>query len=202
MGLRSRLLEIPIVYEVLQNGLTRPQTLNWLVDEVLEVSPGLRVLDVGCGPAGILSRLPEVDYVGIDHNRKYIEKARSVFGSRGRFEVLDVNDPSFKDLGMFDLVMLIGVLHHLTDAESHQLMRSLSMCLSSGGRLVTFDCGLVDGQHPIARFLSKVDRGRYSRTPKGYRSLIEPYFVIEQGIARHDLLRVPYTHVIFRARAR
>lgn len=202
MGLRARLLQIPLVYELLTYGLAKPDTNRWLTDDVIQIAPGMRVLDVGCGTAGILSLLPEVNYLGIDHNPRYIEKARSVYGSRGRFEVLDVNDPSFKNLGTFDRVLVLGVLHHLNDAECGRLMGVLSTCLSPGGRLITFDNTLVEGQHPIARALSKLDRGRYSRNPAGYRRIIESHFEIDYDVVRHDLMRVPYSHATFRARAR
>lgn len=202
MGIRARLLQIPLVYELLTHGLAKPDANHWLTSEVIQIAPGMNVLDVGCGMAGILSLLPKVTYFGIDHNPRYIEKARSGYGSRGRFEVLDVNDPSFKSLGTFDRILVLGVLHHLDDDECIRLMRSLSTSLSPGGRLITFDNTLAEGQHPIARLLSKLDRGRFSRNPAGYRMIIESNFIIESEIVRHDLMRVPYSHAAFRARAR
>jgi SAM-dependent methyltransferase len=182
MGLRARLLQIPLVYELLTYGLAKPDTNRWLINDVLQIAPGMRVLDVGCGTAGILSLLPEVNYLG--------------------FDVLDVNDPSFKDLGTFDRILVLGVLHHLNDAECALLMQSLSRSLSPNGRLVTFDNTLAEGQHPIARLLSKLDRGRFSRNPAGYHRIIESHFEIEYHVVRHDLMRVPYSHAAFRARTR
>ncbi len=55
------------------------------------------------------------------------------------------------------------------------------------------------GQHLLARLLATADRGRFSRGPEEYRELIETAFDVESEIVRHDLLRVPYTHAIFRA---
>jgi len=200
MGLRSRLLEIPIVYEVFTKGLARPEANSWLVNDVIEISPDMKVLDVGCGTANILSALPDVEYLGVDHNPKYIDKARLRFGTRGQFKVLDVNDPSFKDFGTFDRVLVLGVLHHLNDDEIKNLMRSLSKCLAKDGRLVTFDNAIITRQHPIARFLAKADRGRFSRSPEHYRRLLESSFHIDGEFIRHDLLRIPYSLVAFTAR--
>ena len=202
MGLRARLLKIPIAYELLTYGLTKPDTYKWLVDDVMSLTSGMKVLDVGCGTASVLKLLPPVNYVGIDHNPDYISKAQSTFGNKGRFVVCDVNDPKFKEFGVFDRVMLLGVLHHLSDDECLQLMKSLVGCLAPGGRLITFDNTLARGQHPIATMFSKLDRGRFSRSPEGYRALIESVFDIEQEVVRHDLMRVPYSHAAFRARAR
>jgi SAM-dependent methyltransferase len=202
MGLRARLLKIPIAYELLTYGLTKPDTYQWLVDDLMALTPGMKVLDVGCGTASVLKLLPRVEYVGIDHNPDYISKAKSTFGEKGKFFVCDVNDPAFKELGVFDRVMLLGVLHHLDDAECSQLMSSLAGCLAANGRLVTFDNTLAKGQHPIARMFSKLDRGRFSRSPDKYRAIIASAFDIEHEVVRHDLMRVPYSHAAFRARPR
>ncbi|MFZ9730161.1 MAG: class I SAM-dependent methyltransferase [Ilumatobacteraceae bacterium] len=201
MGLRARLLRIPIAYELLTFGLTKPDTYKWLVDEIMLLRPGMKVLDVGCGTASVLKLLPQVEYVGIDHNPDYIAKARTTYGNKGRFEVCDVNDPAFKEFGVFDRVMLLGVLHHLDDSECSHLMRSLAECLAPNGRIITFDNTLAKGQHPIARMFSKLDRGRYSRSPDGYRAIVESVFKIEHDVVRHDLMRVPYSHAAIRARA-
>jgi len=202
MGSRTWLLEIPIVYDLFQDGLTRSETRTWFSDQVICASDGMRILDVGCGTASILSLLPNVEYIGIDHNPKYIAKARVSHGDRGEFRSVDVNDAQFRTLGKFDRVLLLGVLHHLNDDECIKLFSALRQALREDGQLVTFDNALVSGQHPIARLLAKLDRGRYARTPQQYRSLIETSFVVESEIIRHDLLRVPYTHVAFRARTR
>jgi len=202
MGLRTWLLEIPIVYDLLQNGLSRSETRTWFSNQVIRANDDMRILDVGCGTAAILSLLPNLEYVGVDHNPKYIAKARLIHGDRGEFRSVDVNDAQFRTLGQFDRVLLLGVLHHLNDDECIKLFSALRQALGEGGQLVTFDNALVSGQHPIARLLAMLDRGRYARTPQQYRSLIETSFVVESEIIRHDLLRVPYTHVAFRARTR
>ncbi|MEY4401596.1 MAG: hypothetical protein RL072_1461 [Actinomycetota bacterium] len=201
MGLRARLLRIPIAYELLTFGLTKPDTYQWLVKDVMAIAPGMNVLDVGCGTASVLKLLPQVNYVGIDHNPDYISKAQKSFGEKGRFVVCDVNDPAFKQLGVFDRVLLLGVLHHLDDSQCLQLMSSLAGCLAKNGRLITFDNTLAKGQHPIATMLSRLDRGRFSRSPDEYRSIIASTFEIEYEVVRHDLMRVPYSHAAFRAHA-
>jgi len=197
MGLRSRLLKVPLVYEILTNGLGKPGGREWLVNEVIRAEPGMRVLDVGCGTANILNFLPEVTYVGIDHNPDYIAKARQVFESRGTFIAVDVNDDAFRQVGSFDRVIMLGVLHHLNDNECTRLMQSVFKCMAPTAKLITFDNALVKHQHVVARLLAKADRGRFSRSPEGYRALIETAFEIKTEVVRHDLMRVPYSHVAF-----
>lgn len=201
MGLRAQLLKAPIVYEYLTYGLSRPGLASWLGSELIGAQPGMRVLDIGCGTAQILEQLPEIEYVGIDHNRRYISAAQQRFGSRGAFYLRDVNAFEFTSFGKFDRVLLLGVLHHLSDDEGARLMVKLAACLTPTGRLITFDNALVKGHHPIATALSKLDRGRYSRSPESYRRIIESNFAVEKEVIRHDLMRVPYSHAAFIARA-
>jgi len=195
-------MEIPLVYDLFQNGLERPIFRKWLTEEIICTNDGMRVLDVGCGTASIRSLLSNVTYIGIDHNPKYIAKARLIHGENGDFRNLDVTDAKFRELQKFDRILLLRVLHHLNDSECTKLMAALGEVLRDNGHLITLDNALVRGQHPIARILAKLDRGRYARTPQQYRSLIETSFVVESEIVRHDLLRVPYTFAAFPALAK
>ncbi|NBS37198.1 MAG: class I SAM-dependent methyltransferase [Actinobacteria bacterium] len=147
----------------------------------------------------MVSRLGDVSYLGIDHNPKYIETARARFGSRAEFHCWDVTDTRLTALGKFDIVLMLGVLHHLTDGEIHTMLQHASTTLKPGGRLITFDCAVDRGQHPIARVLARLDRGRYARTTDRYQDLISKHFTPVEVVVRHDLLRVPYTHTIITA---
>lgn len=195
-------MEIPLIYDLFTYGLAREASQNWFANSVIRPTRGQRILDIGCGTATVLTQLGDVSYLGIDHNSEYINKARARFGDKGNFHCIDINDATFKDFGMFDIVLLLGVLHHLRDHEVNTLMQAIPSVLNPDGVMVTFDCSIVSGQHLIARLLAKLDRGRYARSPEQYRDLLERQFEIETEIVRHDLLKVPYTHVIFRAKSK
>ncbi len=196
MGLRTQLLELTKVYELLQHGISKQATQDWISKEVIRAKPGDRVLDIGCGPANVLSQLRDVSYVGLDHNPKYIETARKRYGSRAQFHCWDVTDERVNGLGRFDIVLLLGVLHHLTDDQTELMLRHASQALKPNGRLISIDCAIEVGQHPIARLLARIDRGRYARSANGYQDLTAPHLRPLEVLVRHDLLRVPYTHAI------
>ena len=200
MGLRSRVMEVPLLYNFFQMGIGKTESRSWLVDEIIEPHLGQRILDIGCGTASILGQLTGACYLGIDHNPKYIAQARSKFGTQGKFECIDLNALSIDEHEKFDTALLIGVLHHLSEDEVEGLLSKVSFLLSKDGKLVTFDCAIVKGQHRVARLLAKLDRGRFVRSPQHYRALIERAFDVETEIVRHDLLKVPYTHAVFRAK--
>lgn len=199
MGLRSRLLEVSWIYEAFQSGIHRSTTSLWILNDVIAAKPGDRVLDIGCGPAKVSKHFPAFTYVGIDHNQRYIDKAKERFGTFAQFHCWDVSDPRIPELGKFDLVLLLGVLHHLPDESVISVMKHARGALTSSGRLVTVDPAIETGQHPVARLLARMDRGRFARPVDQYRQLISSHFVPDQVMVRHDLLRVPYTHSIIQA---
>ena len=129
MGFRERVMGIPWVYKYFSLGISKPESGVWFANEIISAAPKARILDVGCGPADVVSRLGDVSY----------------------------------------------------------------------RRLITFDCAVDRGQHPIARILARLDSGRYARTTDRYRELVSKHLTPVEVVVRHGLLRVPYTHTIITA---
>jgi SAM-dependent methyltransferase len=195
-----RLLSYPQLYRTFQRMVRsdRPR----LIEEILKIQPGQRVLDIGCGPAEILSRLPAgVDYCGFDMEPRYVEAARQRYGNRGSFFVRAVTPDAIDDLGTFDVVMSLGVLHHLNDRDADTVLASAAKVLRPEGRLITLDGAYVKGQNPVARLLLKMDRGRYVRTPAAYLEIARRHFSDPRASVIHDLHAIPYTLCIIEAQA-
>ena len=199
--LKDKFLEISSVYAKLMNFLLGGNTYTTLVSEYIKPTNGCAVLDVGCGPAAILDFLPSVKYVGLDHNPKYIAAATKKFGAKGTFICAGVDQLNDHGLQTFDRIIILGVMHHLDDQQLTQLMRSLKDRLNRDGVLITFDVAYEDKQNLIAKFLAKNDRGKFVRTKDQYLEFISPTFSVEQADLHHDLLRVPYTHLLTRSTA-
>jgi 2-polyprenyl-3-methyl-5-hydroxy-6-metoxy-1,4-benzoquinol methylase len=101
----------------------------------VELPPGARVLEVGCG-AGFAARYLHgrfSHYLGIDHSAALISIAREVNGRDPavRFEAGDALDLQGDE--RFDLVLMVGVLHHVPEAE--RLVRRVAGRLAPGGWL-------------------------------------------------------------------
>jgi len=167
------------------------------VQRYIRPRPGDRVLDIGCGPADILEALPEMDYTGFDISPEYIASARKRFGNRARFLCEDVGAASIeREQGTFDLVLATGVVHHLEDEQALKLFDLARRALRSQGRLITFDGCYVPGQSRFARWMLDKDRGRFVRSREEYSRLASLRFSRVESHVRHDLLRIPYTHLI------
>lgn len=207
MSQRSRgaykLLERAGIYERFQRLLGAQRARTRLVGEYLRPEPGMRLLDIGCGTGSLLDYLPHgTNYVGFDMNPSYIEAAGRKYGERGRFHCARVGEESSAiGTASFDLVVAKSLLHHLTDEQVGQLLRTVGRLLAPGGTFFSSDPALHGGQPLIAKALISLDRGRCVRTPEEYRWLVESHFFDVETWLVTDLLAIPYSHYIIRARA-
>lgn len=193
-GLRS-VLSIPAVYEAFQQAVGSPRVRRELVEKYVKPRPGLRVLDVGCGPGNLIEHLPGVAYTGTDLSAAYIAAARRRFGDRGRYYVGRVDDLDPDEIGEFDVIIAKSLLHHIDEDEALHLFDVASNTLAEGGRLVTLDAAYTKDMSRAARFVVSRDRGQSILTPEGYQALARRAFDDVQIAVHHDLLRIPYTHV-------
>lgn len=192
------LLSVSAVYRAFQSLIGGNARRDY-VRQYLRLEPGMRVLDIGCGPGDIMSHLdPSIDYTGVDLSAAYIDSARKTFGTRGRFLNESVTDLTLREPGSFDRVMANGLIHHLTDAEVQTLLDVAQRALKPGGWFVSIDGCFESGQSKIARFLLGNDRGEHVRDRNAYLALIGEVFPHVEYEIRHDLMRVPYTHIIMR----
>jgi SAM-dependent methyltransferase len=183
-------------YERLQTAVGSNRSHARFLAEYVEPRYGERLLDLGCGPAHILGALPAgVAYVGVDPSDAYIDRAKRRWGDRGEFRVGDGREP-LGSKASFDVVLAMGVLHHLDDAGCAALIGNAARSLAPGGRFVTIDPARAEGQPRTAAWLIGKDRGSFVRTAEAYAELARGAFGSVRAGARSDLLRVPYTHAV------
>ena len=123
------------------------------IEHLVRPIPGQRILDIGCGPGDILDFLPHVDHYGFDVDPVSITAAERTYGDRGTFICGGVDGFTVPEPGTFDLVLTIGVLHHLSDNEARRLFRLSAQAIKPAGRLVTLDGCFVSDQNALARLL-------------------------------------------------
>jgi cyclopropane fatty-acyl-phospholipid synthase-like methyltransferase len=194
-GLRS-ILSLPNVYSIAQNIVGASRLRKEIASHYIRPRTGMKILDIGCGTGDILDYLPGVDYVGIDLSESYISSAKRKFGGRGAFHVGRAEDVAWLASNPFDVLLSIGVLHHLEDEEVSSFLDLAKSSLNSGARMVTADPCYHEQQSIVARYLANNDRGQNVRTEEGYRLLFERAFTTVKSTIRHDLLNIPYTHCI------
>ena len=189
------ILAIPAAYQLWWNFVGGPAWAKALVKEYVQPPDGARILEIGCGPGTVLRYLPPSDYLGFDLSPEYIEQAKKQFPN-AKFICERVSKFSLASEQSFDVVLAFGIVHHLEDAEALQLFQIAYDALKPGGKLVTVDGLYADGQASAARWLLERDRGEYVRSQKEYVGLASQVFSNIKPSVRHDLLRIPYTHLI------
>lgn len=188
-------LSSPMIYDFFQNIMGARSARSEFVREHVRPLPGYRILDIGCGTAKILDYLPDVEYYGFDLSQQYIDEAALRYGTRGHFNCALVEQAMLDHLKPFDIVLAIGVGHHLDDEQAGGLMSLACSALREGGRLVTIDPCYADDQNPVSRFLVSRDRGQNVRDLAGYFALAKSVFADTVAQVRHRAW-IPYTHCI------
>ncbi|MET0386013.1 MAG: methyltransferase domain-containing protein [Polyangiales bacterium] len=133
-------------------------------------SEPLRVLDVGCGDGRfgdyLAARRKALVYVGCDASEALLAHARArALGGQVRFELRDVlHDPL--PSGPFELVCLLGVLHHVPGFDQRAaLLRSLASEVTPGGLLALTVWRLPDDPRFPSRVVPFADYNRAASDP-------------------------------------
>jgi SAM-dependent methyltransferase len=125
----------------LRNAFTKgtEQEIGFLV-EALELRPGTRVLDVGCGPGRHALALARrgIDVVGVDLSEDFVALARDAATAEGlpaRFEVGDIRELASDDA--FDAVICLcqGGFGLLGGRDERRAFERIAAALRPGGRL-------------------------------------------------------------------
>jgi SAM-dependent methyltransferase len=113
--------------------------------------PGLRTLDVGCGPGLFADVFAGEDYVGLDRSHRNVAWAR-----RARPGAFLVGDPRQVDLpaGRFDQALAFALVETLSDADVSSLLQELRRLLVPGGlALVITEVPSEEGRGRLRPFL-------------------------------------------------
>jgi SAM-dependent methyltransferase len=132
-----------------------------------------RVLDVGCGPGTNTSHFAHTEYLGIDHNPRYLEYARRRHGRE--FMVADITRWSVTPAARFDFILINSFFHHVDTASAREILAHLNTLLTDDGHLNVID--LVLPERPsIPRFLARHDRGEFPRSLQTWKEIFAESF--------------------------
>jgi len=194
------MLSVPWIYEQFQNLTGAMQARRWMAEKYWRLRSGEKVVDVGCGPGVIFNSLPKsITYLGFDISETYIKKACELYGSQATFlvrtagDLLKQPDERFKNA---DLVICNGLLHHLSDEESLEVLRFAHTVLKPGGRLVCEEPSFLIKQHWPSRFVMGLDRGNHVRNEREWKALVGQIFTTFTTDISTAQTYIPYVHII------
>lgn len=196
-GLKS-LLGHEALYVALQRAVGADR-LRYRCLAELRLRDGDTVIDVGCGPAYYFGRLPRVRYAGFDTSPRYVAHARKRYGRPGvEFRCEVFGEEHLGQLPPADAVLLLGLLHHLSDEESRRLLAVAARALAPGGRVISVDPTFHPGQGRVSRWMSANDRGEHVREPAALTALAANTFDTIDGEVIDHLTRIPSSHYLMR----
>jgi cyclopropane-fatty-acyl-phospholipid synthase len=112
-----------------------------LICRKLELQPGMRLLDIGCGWGGMLLHAAEhhgVQAVGVTLSRPQAELARKRVAERGLTDKVTVRYADFRDVddGPYDAISSIGMFEHVGLSELDHYFARCHALLRPEGRFV------------------------------------------------------------------
>ena len=159
MGLSRRSSDNPVLFIFLRGILENDfKAIRSTIRRELDLGPGARTLDLGCGPGAFSDLFEGDDYVGVDlnaalHRPRAEARARAPSSSPTRKHV-DLPD------GRFNQVLIFGLLHHLPDEEvARGAWRNARRLLGPGGRLL-----VIEDIPAVSRSTSSATSSTASRT--------------------------------------
>ena len=124
----------------------------------LQLGPGDRFVDIGCGFGGFMFRAHEITGacgVGINTTTEQVDWLRAEIGQRGLDEGLAVREADFRDVdATYDKVVSIGVLEHAGRDQLAEVIRAHAAFLKPGGLGMLHFIGHV-GRYETELFIRK-----------------------------------------------
>ncbi len=113
----------------------------------LHLSPGQKVLDIGCGWGGMalyLNRMCDVDVLGVTLSEEQLKVARARAQAAGvadrvRFELIDYRDVQ----GRFDRIVSVGMFEHVGPTHYREFFRCCHNLLTTDGVMLLHTIGRV-----------------------------------------------------------
>jgi cyclopropane-fatty-acyl-phospholipid synthase len=134
-----------------------------LVAGKLDLEPGMRVLDVGCGWGSFamhVARAHGVDVVGITLSESQAQRARERVAAAGLDGQVEIRVQDYRGLpaASFDAIASIGMSEHVGEKQIDMYARTLFSLVRPGGKLVNHAIAALD---PSANSLDDLFSTRY-----------------------------------------
>lgn len=193
-GIR-KVLELPSVYNTFQTIIGGNKHRKDHFRKNFLLTDNDHVLDIGCGTGVFLDYCSNnnINYIGCDMEESYIKHAKTKYPQH-EFLCERVGEILRKEWeNKFNYINAHGLLHHLSDADSEELLKICHFYLKEGGSMITVDTVFHDKQSSISKWISSKDRGQNIRYPKEYIALASKYFSKCEGFVDDKSLKIPYS---------
>ncbi|WP_164116413.1 cyclopropane-fatty-acyl-phospholipid synthase family protein [Sphingorhabdus sp. Alg239-R122] len=129
----------------------------------LDLKPGQRVVDIGCGWGGLalyLHKKADVDVLGITLSEEQLALARQRAEAAGvadrvKFELIDYRDLAKRDAGQFDRIVSVGMFEAVGTPHFEEFFRSVANLMTDDGVMLLHTIGRMGGPGKTDAFTRK-----------------------------------------------
>jgi cyclopropane-fatty-acyl-phospholipid synthase len=123
-----------------------------LIASKLELQPGMRLLDVGCGWGSFAiyaARNCDVTVTGVTLSPSQAELAREKVAQAGLSEQIEIRVADYRELpgGSFDAITSIGMSEHVGESQIDSYCKALFALLRPGGTLLNHAIAALDPEY-------------------------------------------------------
>lgn len=147
-----------------------------IIREHFNALPQDRVLDFGCGTGELSVFFSPEQYTGIDIDSHNIAYAKKHY--RGNFLVADGTKLPFTDKS-FTKILIVGVFHHLNDAQSIEAIREIKRVLAPEGIVLCMEDTM--SRSWITELMHKIDQGDYIKSFDSWHKMFQNEFALEKS---------------------
>ena len=194
-----KLLKSPSVYAASQRMVGSRGAYALLMRNHYRVPSNAVVVDCGCGLGHFVDFVDHsCRYFGFDPNKRYIETASA--RGRGCFvcgTMADFQQEYGRSLnGQVDVFICNGVLHHLTDEQTREILSGAVALLKPGGRFAACEPAWLEIQDPLSVWFMRKDRGQNIRKDYQWTSLFNEYFEHVDSKVVNNLNWIPWIAIM------
>jgi SAM-dependent methyltransferase len=166
MKLATRIMEFAPVYRLWQAPFAGKKFAPILAHN--DMRQARRVLDVGCGPGTNTPHFNHAQYLGIDHNVRYLAQARRRHGRD--YLAADVSRLAIAPAACFDFILVNSFFHHIDTPNVRGILSQLAAMLTGDGHIHILDL-VLPARKSIPRFLARMDRGEFPRPLEDWKQI-------------------------------
>lgn len=164
--------------------IIRAITLNYfvvrkIINEELSLKKGIKILDIGSGTGTLSPIFANCDYVGIDINEQLVNFSKKIHPFL--FKTMDAQKLDFPG-NSFDMVLISGVIHHLNDSQSGQVLEGIKRILRKKGQVL-----IIEAIPPLGKYnfpghlLRSLDEGHNIRRLDEYKNIFKKFLKINKS---------------------
>lgn len=134
------------------------------------------VLDLGCGSGSLSSLFRKESYLGFDIDEDLIEYAKSIHPG---YKFLNLSSTNFYLNQKFEMILIVGVLHHLNNLDTDKTLSLTKKHLKKNGHILIIEAiWPIFKINLIGKFLRMIDKGNFIRTTDRYQKMVVRHFKI------------------------